>query len=128
MTRKARLCALVVDDNSDVAESLARVLRAMGCEAAAVCDPRRVLDEALRLRPHIAFLDIGMPDVNGYQLARALRKHFSPEELKLVAVTGYNAARDREASRQAGFDAHVAKPIDPQLLEAIIETVLPADA
>jgi CheY-like chemotaxis protein len=125
MARKSRLCALVVDDNPDVAESFARVLLTMGCDAAAVTDSRGALEEALRLRPHIAFLDLAMPHVDGHQLARELRKHFTAEQLKLVAVSAFNTARDREASRHAGFDAHVAKPVDLEVVEAIVKVVLP---
>jgi CheY-like chemotaxis protein len=122
---QGRLCALVVDDNFDVAESFAKMLVALGCEAAYVTDPRQALDEALKRKPHIAFLDIGMPHMDGYALARELRKHFSSERLKLVAVTGYGGPDDRKASRQAGFDAHVKKPVDPKFVESIIKTLLP---
>ena len=121
---KRRYCALVVDDNRDAAESFARVLLYMGCEAVFTTDPRSALNEAVRLQPHIAFLDIGMPHLNGYDLARQLRVHFSQENLKLVAVTAYNTAEDRIVARKAGFDAHVAKPIDPALVESIIKTML----
>lgn len=99
----------------------------MGCEAAFLTDPRHALSEALRLKPNIAFLDIGMPHLNGHELARALRKRFSEDELKLVAVTAYGTPEDRAASRRAGFDAHVLKPIDPALVESIIKTVLAED-
>jgi CheY-like chemotaxis protein len=127
LDQKRNYCALVVDDNRDAAESFARVLRSMGCEAAYTTDPHNALSEAKRLKPHIAFLDIGMPDINGYQLARLLRHHFSQDELKLVAVTGYGSPEDRVAARKAGFDAHVLKPIDPALVESIIKTVVTED-
>ena len=69
-----------------------------------------------------------MPHIDGHQLARALRKHFTPEQLKLVAVTAFNSPADRQASRHAGFDAHVGKPVDLAVVEAIIRTVLPHGA
>ena len=125
--RKRRLCALVVDDNRDAAETFAGLLGAMGCESAYCTDARSALSEAMRLKPHIAFLDLGMPVVDGYQLARLLRQQFSGEELKLVAVTGHGAPADRAAARKAGFDAHVLKPVDPALVESIIKTVLTED-
>lgn len=125
MPDKRRVRALVVDDNPDAAESLAQVLRLMGCETSFLTDPRDALEAARRLKPQIAFLDIGMPHLSGYQLARDLRRHFSPDELKIVAITGYDGPDDRKASRQAGFDAHVAKPADPALVESILATVLP---
>ena len=121
----ARIAALVVDDNEDAAESFARVLELLGCEAVFVTDSRNALDEAARLKPHVAFLDIGMPYIDGYQLARALRARFGEDGVKLVAITAYATTADRVASRKAGFDAHVAKPVDPALVESIIRTVLP---
>lgn len=122
--QKKRICALVVDDNPDVAESFARLLIALGCEAAYVTDPQTALSETKRLKPHIAFLDIGMPEIDGYQLAQALRRQFG-EALKVVAVTAYGSPQDRRAARRAGFDAHVSKPIDIEVVESIIKTVLP---
>ena len=125
MPERERLCALVVDDNADAASTLAQVLRVMGCDASFLTDPRLALEEALRLRPHIAFLDLGMPHLSGYDLARTLRQHFSPEEMKIVAVSGHGSPEDRQASRQAGFDAHVQKPADLDLVHSILKTVLP---
>jgi CheY-like chemotaxis protein len=122
---KQRFCVLVVDDNKDVAESFTRLLRVLGCEAAFTTDPRNALSETLRLKPHVAFLDIGMPHLDGYQLARTLRAVFPSDELKLVAITAYASPEDHVASRKAGFDAHVVKPIDPALVESIMKTVLP---
>lgn len=119
-----RYRALVVDDLRDAAESFARVLDILGCEASYLTDPRQALDEARRLRPHIAFLDIGMPHLSGHELARLLRASFGEEELKLVAVTAHGEAQDRAASRKAGFDAHVVKPVDPALVESILKTLL----
>jgi CheY-like chemotaxis protein len=122
--QKRRLCALVVDDNCDAAESFAQVLGVLGCDAVFITEPRNALAEIVRLKPHIAFLDIAMPHLSGYDLARLLRAEYG-ERLKLVAVTGHGEAEDREAARKAGFDAHVLKPIDPALVQAIIKTVLP---
>lgn len=125
MGARATLCALVVDDNQDAAQSLAQVLELLGCAASYLTDPRDVLQETLRLKPHIAFLDIGMPHLSGYQLARDLRRHFPPEQLKIVAITAYGGPDDRVASRQAGFDAHVQKPADPELVRSILHTLVP---
>ena len=115
--------AFVVDDNHDTAAMLALVLRDLGCEAAFTTDARNAVAEIARLKPHIVFLDIGMPHLDGYQLARLLRAEYQAE-LKLVAITGYIEAEDREACRQAGFDAHVVKPISVSLIESIIKTML----
>ena len=116
-----------MDDSRDAAESFAKMLSVMGCEVVFFTSPPDAMAEALRLKPHIAFLDLGMPVMNGYQLARELRKHFSFDQLKIVAVTGYGQPEHRKESRRAGFDAHVLKPIDPSLVESIIRTVLPTD-
>jgi CheY-like chemotaxis protein len=124
MKKAGPYCALVVDDNADIAESFARLLRLMGCEAVFTTDPRAALDQARRLKPHIAFLDLGMPHMDGCELARRLRAAFG-ERLKLVAITAYGSAQDRAATRRAGFDAHVAKPVDPALVDSILRTVLP---
>jgi CheY-like chemotaxis protein len=117
-------CAVVVDDDPDTADSFARVLAAMGCKASFVTDARCALAEVLQKKPHIVFLDIGMPIMDGYQLASMIRQSLPSNETKLVAVTGYGAAEDRIRSRKAGFDAHVLKPIDPALVESILKTVM----
>ena len=114
----------MVDDSRDSAETLARMLTAMGCEAAFFTDARDALAEVLSSKPHIAFLDIGMPMINGYELAAMIRRWLPVSEVKLVAVTGYGTEEHRTRSRQAGFDAHVLKPIDPALVESIVRTVL----
>lgn len=126
MKTRGPYCALVVDDHEDTAESFAKVLHLLGCEAVFVIDPRNALAEARRVKPHVAFLDIGMPHINGCELARTLRTAFG-EDLRLVAVTAYGGAHDRAASRKAGFDAHVVKPVDPALVESILKTMFPAD-
>ena len=121
---KASYCAVIVDDNRDTAESFARLLTLMGCEATFITDPRDTLAEVSRARPNIVFLDIGMPGIDGYQVASTLRRLYDSDALKLVAVTGYNTRQDRFRTRKAGFDAHVVKPIDPQILESILKTLL----
>jgi CheY-like chemotaxis protein len=72
---------------------------------------------------HIVFLDLGMPAIDGYELAVMIRRSFNSEEVKLVAVTGYGREQDRARSRRAGFDAHVLKPMDPALVESILKTI-----
>jgi CheY-like chemotaxis protein len=110
---------LVVDDNPDTAESFARVLRAMGHEVESVTDPLDALPAARRVQPELVFLDIGMPLLDGYELARALRKAFGC----IVAVTGHGMPEDRPRARVAGFDAHVTKPVDPDVIESIVKTI-----
>lgn len=115
--------ALVVDDHRDVAESLARLLQSMGCAATFVIDPSKAMDAAAALDAEIVFLDIGMPEIDGYHLARLFRQEYG-ETILLVAVTAYGADEDRRRSRQAGFDAHVHKPVDIPIIESMLATVL----
>jgi CheY-like chemotaxis protein len=112
-----------VDANRDAAAGFAMVLRFAGYEAAFITDPRDALTEIIRLKPHIAFLNIWMPYLDGYQLARLLRAEYQ-EPLKLVAISGLGEEEDLAAWRKAGFDAHVVTPVDPALVQGIIEMVL----
>src|SRR3954453_17725471 len=100
-TRAVR--ALVVDDKQDVAESLSRLLLAMGCAATFVTNPAVALDAALALEADIVFLDLGMPNLNGYELARMFRKSYRDAPLRLVAVAFYVTAEVLALSRPAGM-------------------------
>jgi CheY-like chemotaxis protein len=110
----------VVDDNKDNAESLFRMLEAIGCDAHYVIDPLEALSAVERHKPHIAFLDIGMPDIDGYQLAHHIRARYPRGEIALVALTGYASEDSRARSRVAGFDAHLIKPASPALVESTL--------
>ena len=116
--------ALVVDDNRDAAESFARLIETLGCQAAFVTDPRIAVEKADELRPQIIFLDIGMPGLNGHELARMLRAKYG-WKVCIVAVTGHSQQRDRALSREAGFDAHLAKPVNADLIQNTLVTLLP---
>jgi CheY-like chemotaxis protein len=117
--------ALIVDDNPDVADSFARVLEAMGCEVTFITDPLIALETAGRVKAEIVFLDIGMPGMDGYELARSLRSRYGWQAIQIVAVTGYGTKEDRVRSRVAGFDAHVVKPVSPELVESMLKTLWP---
>lgn len=114
---------LVVEDNLDSAESFTRILKLMGHQAEFVSNPLDALAAARRLKPEVVFLDIGLPVIDGYELARTLRATFGFDSMRIVAVTAYNNEEDRVRSRQSGFDAHVAKPADPAIVERIIQTI-----
>ena len=116
---------VVVDDMEDVAESFSRMLQSMGCEVSFVTNPYLAVEATNRAKPEIVFLDIGMPGIDGYELARMLRKEHGWEHLKIVAVTGYGSDEHRASSRKAGFDAHVLKPVSPHLVESMLHTLLP---
>ncbi len=102
---------LVVDDNEDAAEMIASGLRALGHEVQVAHDGPQALNKVRGFSPEIAVLDIGLPVMDGYELARALRTRLTPLP-KLIAVTGYGQESDRERTREAGFDVHLVKPID----------------
>lgn len=101
------------------------MLRGMGCEADFVTNPYMAVEAAGRMKAEAVFLDLGMPGINGYELARILRAKHGWDGLKIVAVTGYGADADRKNTREAGFDAHVLKPVDPQLVESMLRTLFP---
>src|SRR5262249_49671653 len=101
---------LVVDDNRDAAESLALLLKLMGNEVQTAYDGPAALEAVARQRPQIVILDIGLPEMNGYEVARHLRQDVGRDNLLLVALSGYGTEEDRRRSHEAGFDAHLTKP------------------
>ena len=112
---------LVVDDHVDTARSYYELLTLMGHECVYKTDPTQAVDAARQLKPQVALLDIGLlPGLDGHQLAGLLRAEFG-NDIVLVAVTAYGREEDRARTRKAGFDAHVTKPIDPSLLESILQ-------
>ncbi len=112
---------LVADDNSDLAESVAMLLRFEGHEVRIAHDGPSALELAEEFKPDAALLDIGLPGLNGYELARKLRSRSSGQKLLLIAVTGYGQFEDRERSKNAGFDCHLVKPVDPHALSALLK-------
>jgi two-component system CheB/CheR fusion protein len=111
---------LIVDDNDDSAESMAGLVRAWGHEAAVAHDAIEALALAATFLPDTAFVDIGLPGMNGYELARRWRATPGYQDLKLVAMTGYGRADDRHAAREAGFDVHFVKPAELGELEQLL--------
>ena len=107
---------LIADDNSDLAESMAMLLRQDGHEVCIANDGASALDLAAAFEPDAAMLDIGLPGLNGYELARELRARQNGRSMLLIAVTGYGQPEDRVRSRAAGFDRHMVKPLDPHVL------------
>jgi PAS domain S-box-containing protein len=111
---------LVVDDNKDAAESLAMLLRTAGAEVHVAHDGPTALAEFERNEPHVVLLDIGMPDMDGCEVARRLREICRPERVALVALTGWGQDEDRRRVRDAGFDHHLVKPVDLASLQALL--------
>jgi len=111
---------LVVDDQPDSTDSLALLLRLRGHEVSTAADGPGAVDEFLRSKPEVVFLDLGLPGMSGYDVARRLRAMPEGRDVRLVAVTGYGTEADRERTRAAGFDLHLAKPVDPHAVEALL--------
>lgn len=109
---------LVVEDRLDTAETFVLVLRTLGHEAEYVTDPLMAFEAARRLRPDVAFLDIGLPKMTGYELAQRLKSEFPG--LCLVAVTGYGLPEYQKRGREAGFHAYLPKPADIEAIQEIL--------
>jgi signal transduction histidine kinase len=116
---------LVADDNSDARESLATLLSLSGHEVYRAEDGSDALRAAERCRPDVALLDIGMPFANGYEVARHIRGQPWGRHMVLVALTGWGQESDRRRSREAGFDSHLTKPVDPHVLDELLARVEP---
>ncbi len=110
---------LVVDDNADAADLLCDILRGLGHEVRVARDGLAALAEVASFHPEVLLLDIGLPGLDGYEVAARVR-HADREQPLLVAVTGYGQASDRRRSLEAGFDHHLVKPVDPSRLQAIL--------
>ena len=116
-----RRSALVVDDVADVTEMLAVVLTHAGYSVVTAASAPAALKAARERQFDVIISDIGMPEMNGYQLAREMRQLPGYETVPMVAVTGYSMFDDKERSTKAGFNAHMTKPIDPRALLELIE-------
>ena len=116
-----RKTALVVDDVADVTEMLAVVLRHAGYSVVTAASASAALKAARERQFDVIISDIGMPEMNGYQLAREVRMLPGYETVPMVAVTGYSMFDDKERSTNAGFNAHMTKPIDPRALLDLID-------
>ena len=115
--RQARV--LIVEDNDDARVSLQRILQADGHLVSAARDARAGLEAAQAGSPNVAVVDIGLPGMDGYQFARAMRERLG-SGIRLIALTGYGTSADRKRSAEAGFDAHLTKPVDLDRLLALI--------
>jgi CheY-like chemotaxis protein len=112
---------LVVDDNRDAAESLARLLRRLGYEVAAVYDGLTALERAKHFEPDVVLLDLGMSQMDGFQVCERLRAHTWNRRPCIVALTGWGRENDLARTENAGFDAHLVKPIGADDLIELLE-------
>jgi CheY-like chemotaxis protein len=118
-----RLRVLVVEDNDDVARSLAMLLELWGHDAEIVDRAETALKAVQTHRPAVVLMDIGLPGVDGYEVARMLRRQEGCDSLMLVAMTGYGQEEDRRRAREAGFDHHLVKPVDPDVLQQLLASL-----
>jgi PAS domain S-box-containing protein len=111
---------LVVDDNRDAADSLAMLLQGAGHDVQVAYDGEQALQAAASMRPDLVLMDIGLPRLNGYDVARRLREQPWGSGIVLVALTGWGQEEDRRRSREAGFSLHLVKPLDPEALNDVL--------
>ena len=114
---------LVVEDNADSAEALVLLLRMLGNEVEVASDGASGLQAAEAHRPEVVLLDIGLPEMNGYDVARKIREQPWGGQMALVALTGWGQDEDRRLAKEAGFDHHLVKPVDPQVLMPLFQTL-----
>jgi len=120
----AKLRILLIDDNADVSESLALLLQLEGHEVDTANCGLTGIEKAQAFRPQVVLLDIGLPDISGYEVARRLRELPETRHAFLVAISGYGQSKDLEQSKSAGFDRHLLKPVDPSHLSDLLMTVM----
>jgi signal transduction histidine kinase/CheY-like chemotaxis protein len=114
---------LVVDDNRDAADSLGALLEMLGARVRVVYDGHAALAALREFEPAVIFLDLGMPGLDGFEVARRIRQRKELRNVALVAVTGWGQEQDRRRTRAAGFDRHLVKPIDPRKMDAVLASV-----
>jgi two-component system CheB/CheR fusion protein len=112
---------LVVEDSADTAQTMQLLLRLWGRDCLVAGAGPAALEVAAAFGPDVVFLDIGLPGLNGYEVARRLRHHPATAAALLVAVTGYGQPRDVQLCWEAGFDCHLLKPVEPQALRGLLE-------
>ncbi len=124
MPARVRRRVLVADDNYDSATSLSILLNDAGYEIRTAGDGAQALQTAAEFRPDIALLDIGMPMLNGYEIARRIRDQPWGRDVLLIAVTGWGGPEHRQQTSAAGFDHHLIKPVDPAALTQLLASLL----
>jgi CheY-like chemotaxis protein len=114
---------LIADDNRDSADSLALLLKIMGNEVGTAYDGEQAVEAAAALRPEVVVLDIGMPKLDGYEACRRIREQPWGQGMFLIALTGWVQAEDRQRTAEAGFNQHMVKPVDPDVLMKLIASL-----
>jgi CheY-like chemotaxis protein len=115
-----RLRILVVDENVDAARTLAMLCEQMGHDCMFAYDGVAALEAARRLQPDVILLDLGLPQMDGFEVARRLRADPAFRDVLIIAVTGFGSEEDRKRTREAGIDYHLVKPADPVFIESLL--------
>jgi CheY-like chemotaxis protein len=118
---------LVVDDNVDSADMLEMLLKQMGADVRVAADGRSAIDTLKSYRPSVVFLDIDLPDMDGHEVARRMRRNLSGGGLTLIALTGWSGQEDIRRSKAAGIDHHFVKPLDVVVLAQVLEALPPTN-
>ncbi|MBC7471358.1 MAG: response regulator, partial [Ramlibacter sp.] len=124
----SRRTLVYAEDNEDARAAMAELLRSYDYEVVEVPDGKSVLAAVLAAQPDAVLLDIGLPDIDGYEVARRLRANPATHFVPLIALTGYGQQRDKEAAAAAGFDLHLVKPVEPSRVVEAVEEVLAKSA
>jgi len=119
-SRQGPARVLIVDDNRDAADSLAMLLALDGHDVQVAYAGGEALDAVRDFQPSVVVLDLGLPDLNGFEVARRLRRDADRDRLRLIALTGWGQAEDRRRTLEAGFDHHLTKPVDPEQLHRLL--------
>lgn len=122
MTNDKKCRVLVVDDNVDAARMLAMLLTMTGCEVQTAHDGLKAVELAAAFHPELAFIDIGLPQLNGYDVARRIREQPAGDKIILAALTGWGQEEDRQRTREAGFDHHLVKPADVSVVQQLVRS------
>jgi len=120
-TEHSPLCILVIDDHRDALEVFGLLLRKLGHSVHTSLDGERALEQIETLHPDLIFLDLGMPGLDGYEVARRMRRHPNLKEARIVAVTGFGDRQRRDLAFEAGFDDYLVKPTTLSDLQAVID-------
>ncbi|HLR20798.1 MAG TPA: response regulator [Tissierellaceae bacterium] len=114
---------IIIDDNKDLAYITGELLKVSGYETTVIDNGEEGVKKAKELDPKVILCDIGMDGMNGYDVARYIRKDDDLKDIYLIAISGYSSEEDRKESERAGFDVHLGKPIDMEELKEILEEV-----
>jgi DNA-binding response OmpR family regulator len=116
---------LIVDDAPSVADMLALFFKLEGLDAVVAYNGTQAIEKTAEFLPDIVFMDIGMPDIDGYEAARRIRESSHGQQVTLVALTGWGDEKDRLKAHENGFDHHLVKPVDPQRLRSFLTETPP---